>query len=65
MHSITLEYKREWISKQIHSGGPQGQLHLVINRDRLLDGLCDRLGQASESLRNGIDVRFGNGWSPP
>lgn len=59
IQSVTLDFKREWISKQIClSGSQQGVVEVVIRREGLLDGLCERLEASSTSLRMGISVRF-------
>jgi len=60
MHGMSLEYKREWVSKQILATGrlkQEQRLDIMVHRGRLLDGLCNKLQQPT-LLRQGINVRF-------
>lgn len=56
--SLSLEYKRKWISRQIRAG-KAGETPLVIpvSRGNLLEGLCERL-MHPDSLRRGVEVKF-------
>lgn len=62
---LPLEYKREWMSRQICSVKAnqfEKGLEVVVYRDSPLNGLCDTLNKPSSKLREGINVQFrGNG----
>lgn len=59
--SLSLEYKRRWISRQIRLGSQSDQvlptLVIPVNRGNLLDGLFERLNHV-DSLRRGVEVKF-------
>lgn len=59
--SLSLEYKRRWISQQIRAGHQTDAalptLVIPVNRGNLLDGLFERLNHV-DSLRRGVEVKF-------
>lgn len=55
--SLSLEYKRKWISAQVRSGHAGDAVVLTVDRGNLLDGLCERFAHP-EMLRRGVEVKF-------
>lgn len=55
--SLSLEYKRKWISRQVQAGQSGDALVISVTRGNLLEGLCERLTE-TDALRRGVEVKF-------
>lgn len=55
--SLSIEYKREWISNQIRTRSSGEAVVLTVNRDEVLKGLCEGLANA-KALQHGLQVNF-------
>lgn len=56
--SVSLEFKREWISNQIRSSSPGVAFAITVSRKEVLKSLSDGLRNAKD-LQHGLQVKFG------
>lgn len=54
--SLSLEYKRAWVSDQIRSSGHGDPVHLTVSRESLLEDLREGL---ADTIAEGRRLRFG------
>lgn len=55
--SVSLEFKREWLSNQIRSSAPGNAVTITVSRREVLKSLCEGLGNA-KALQHGLQVKF-------
>jgi len=55
--ALSLEFKRAWLSDQIHSSGPGDSVEISVSRGDLLRGVLESL-RDPKGLQHGVKVKF-------